>query len=352
MTKDASGNLEIRNSYAHNLGDAFVKKNQGTGTLRVRNVHAVLRDSWVQNGNLEKPQSNGNYCFYAVPKNQDEVGTIDVEHLWVENLAETFVHYSQDGGGTIQGAGPIRVERANLVNRKGRDSGFFIDTVTSKTHLNIGRLSVHDVRNDDGIFNFTSGTADGAIDELYRRSDSVIGETDEASINADNPGSTPLTITVPSTSEVGALQGSDSSTTLESHVLEVAGKTDTTYTVTVTGDAQLGSNSDPMDGITTTDEGYSMIEGTVLAGGLDSYRFTGDVLKAESTIEGDAIVSVDGTEVDMTGENETVDGFASYERPEQGALEWHVPINENFEQISSDVQHLAARLDDLESQIN
>lgn len=354
MTKDAGGNLEIRNSFAHNLGDAFVKKNQGTGTLRVRNVHVVPRDSWIQNGNLQKLESNGNYCFYAVPKNQDDVGVIDIEHLWVENLAEPFVHYSQDGGGTIQGAGPVRVERSNLVNRKGRDSAFFIDTVTSRTHVSIDKLSIHGVRNADGLFNFTSGTADGNIGELHRGSDSVIGNTDQVSIDTDNASGVPLTVTVPSRTDVGALQGDESNTvdTPEYKILEVVPNTDTVYSITVTGDAGKGSNADGIDEITRTQDGNVRIDGKVLVGGLDSYRFTGDILKSMSKVEGDATVFVNGTEISLTNSSGDIDGFASYTLPSKGSLDWHVPLNANFDQVSTDIKHLAERIDNIENQLS
>jgi hypothetical protein len=46
--------------------------------------------------------------------------------------------------------------------------------------------------------------------------------------------------------------------------------------------------------------------------------------------------------------NDTTSQYGGYQTPAEGTLDWHVPVNENFEAIEADIKDLAARLDSLE----
>jgi len=54
------------------------------------------------------------------------------------------------------------------------------------------------------------------------------------------------------------------------------------------------------------------------------------------------------TEEEPTEPDTTDDTYGGYNKPSKGMLEWHVPLNENFAKIETDIQDLAARIDQLE----
>ncbi len=47
--------------------------------------------------------------------------------------------------------------------------------------------------------------------------------------------------------------------------------------------------------------------------------------------------------------SDTSTNYGGYNRPQAGTLDWHVPLNENFEQIEADIEDIAARLENLEN---
>ena len=55
-----------------------------------------------------------------------------------------------------------------------------------------------------------------------------------------------------------------------------------------------------------------------------------------------------------SGDNSTDDTtgkYGNYNQPDPGTVDWHVPLNENFSEISSDLESLAQRIDVLESRL-
>jgi hypothetical protein len=63
-----------------------------------------------------------------------------------------------------------------------------------------------------------------------------------------------------------------------------------------------------------------------------------------------------GSSAPSTGDETTdpsgSDGrYGGYNTPSEGVLNWHIPLNENFTEIETDVQDLAARIDRLEDQL-
>jgi hypothetical protein len=50
---------------------------------------------------------------------------------------------------------------------------------------------------------------------------------------------------------------------------------------------------------------------------------------------------------DSSGTDSTTQ-YGGYTKPAEGSLEWHIPLNENFESIEQDVQDLAERIAKLE----
>ena len=68
----------------------------------------------------------------------------------------------------------------------------------------------------------------------------------------------------------------------------------------------------------------------------------------------EALVDIGGTTDDSSGAEEPVDDstdtdtIGGYKKPSQGTLDWHVPLNENFNAIEEDVKSLDERLKNLE----
>ena len=132
------------------------------------------------------------------------------------------------------------------------------------------------------------------------------------------------------------------------HTLRVEAASDTTYAITVSGEAIKGDQADPKESITAQSDGTYLLEGTVLSGGVDSFKFDGEVLPDQTTIDGDATLYVDGDEISL----DTGSEIGDYEQPQPGSSNWHEPLNQNFEAISNDVQEMAARIEQLEKQLN
>lgn len=69
-----------------------------------------------------------------------------------------------------------------------------------------------------------------------------------------------------------------------------------------------------------------------------------------------ALTAVGASADTSTSDSTTDDGstdttstsYGGYQTPEKGTLDWHVPVNENFESIEADILDIAKRLDDLE----
>lgn len=53
---------------------------------------------------------------------------------------------------------------------------------------------------------------------------------------------------------------------------------------------------------------------------------------------------------DSTDTTDTTDTtYGGYQTPDAGTLEWHIPLNENFQTIESDIKDLASRIDSIEN---
>ena len=144
------------------------------------------------------------------------------------------------------------------------------------------------------------------------------------------------------------------------HLLEVQAAPDadlTEYTVEVTGEAVVGPNSNIQESVTELSSGNYLLEGQVATGGTDDFKFNGEVVAENSSIDGNAAAYVDGSQVDFSPDGSSDDsgsdsGFGSYTLPEPGSADWHQPLNDNFDQLGQDVQALNDRLNELENQIN
>jgi len=144
------------------------------------------------------------------------------------------------------------------------------------------------------------------------------------------------------------------------HLLEIKAATGadlTEYTVEVTGEAVVGPNSNIQESVTELSSGNYLIEGQVATGGTDDFKFNGEVVAENSSIDGNAAAYVDGSQVDFSPDGSSDDsgsdaGFGSYTLPDPGSADWHQPLNDNFDQLGQDVQALNDRLNELENQIN
>ncbi|WP_424005019.1 right-handed parallel beta-helix repeat-containing protein (plasmid) [Haloarcula salina] len=104
--------------------------------------------------------------------------------------------------------------------------------------------------------------------------------------------------------------------------------------------------------------GVGSADGTTLEGAtrgdpvspdVPSLSEIGPVSSSSSTdgsSDSDGSTSTDGS-TDSGDSTETTD-YGGYSKPAAGSLEWHVPLNENFESIEQDVRDLAQRIAELE----
>ncbi|MFD1597914.1 hypothetical protein [Halobellus rarus] len=58
--------------------------------------------------------------------------------------------------------------------------------------------------------------------------------------------------------------------------------------------------------------------------------------------------STDSTDTE-SGTDDTVSAYGGYSRPDEGTLDWHVPLNDNFASIEEDIKDLAERIEQIES---
>lgn len=74
---------------------------------------------------------------------------------------------------------------------------------------------------------------------------------------------------------------------------------------------------------------------------------SGQAFKAEALVDIDG--TTDTTDSESTDSESTdTNAIGGYKRPSQGTLDWHVPLNENFDDIEEDVKALDERLKNLE----
>ncbi|AUV82572.1 hypothetical protein C2R22_13760 [Salinigranum rubrum] len=62
-----------------------------------------------------------------------------------------------------------------------------------------------------------------------------------------------------------------------------------------------------------------------------------------------AVDSSDGSSGDGSGSSyKSADQYGAYQTPKAGQLDWHIPLNENFDSIGTEVRELAKRIEELE----
>jgi hypothetical protein len=260
-------------------------------------------------------------------------------------------------------SGTVRGDNIKVVN--GNTEGFHDGEAVrfENKRVDIGTLSVNDT-SSGGVFDVTDSS--GSVSTLIRDGNSGgLGDTGGVSIQEDTTGSA-ITVDAPTASDVGAGAMSDSSedstddstdnsSTSYDHLLEVEaadGADLTTYAITVTGDAVLGANANMQESVTETSDGNSLLEGQVADGGLDDFQFNGEIVEADSSIDGDATPYVDGSQVSLTDDTSSDTEYGNYAQPDPGSTDWHKPLNDNFEQLSQEVQELVSRIETLEQKHN
>lgn len=126
----------------------------------------------------------------------------------------------------------------------------------------------------------------------------------------------------------------------------------------------VGSNDDG-DALFFTDEESGSIE-EVRHGGTGTLGTTGAVTIGSNALDGSALSpdtvsesevgpreNTDDTNDSTTDTNDTNDSttntdYGGYNQPSAGTVDWHKPLNENFEKLEADVLSLAERIEQLE----
>jgi hypothetical protein len=230
------GKMTIRNCVFddHEFG---IKMDADTEDILLENVHIIGSDRTA-------------IPIKCIPTGNESTGTLRLRSVIIENARWPAIDLPQRPG-PVSGDN-ILIKNVDTDDR--RDGGFYI---RSDRNVDIGTLSIHNV--SGSALHFEG--AGGRIDELVYSGVAGVGDTAGVDIGTARKGE-PISVSVPSKSEVGAVLSSRSS-------------------------------------------------------------------------EGDS----------PTRE------YGVYSQPQAGTLNWHEPLNDNFQTISDDVKDLARRLDELESRL-
>ena len=320
------GNVTMRNCYTEDQQFA-VKFNNGYRTT-------------IENCRWRDLSHRGIYTV----KDEGDSEILELNDVALENVGMEAIASKHTG--SVVGNN-VLINTANTEDNHRGEAIFLKDK-----KVDIDSLAVFNTENG-GIFE-TSNSA-GKVKEMVRNENAGgLGSTSSITIENDQTADS-YAVSAPSREEVGV--NTSSSSTSYDHTLTVEAESDVTYGITVSGEAKLGDQADSMESVSRTDGGNYLLEGKTLAGGSDSFEFSGEVLPDRSNIDGDGTAYVDGSQVDLSPGGSSDDsgsdaGFGSYTLPDPGSADWHQPLNDNFDQLGQDVQALNDRLNELENQIN
>jgi hypothetical protein len=205
-TSDSSGRVVAENCYfKDNVGQA-VDNNGGKVTVRncIFDGHefGIKMDADTEDVLLENVHIIGNerteIPIKCIPTGNESTGSLRLRSVIIENARWPAIDLPQRPG-PVSGDN-ILIRNVDQDNHRG--AGFYI---RSGRNVDIGTLSVHDI--SGSALNFEG--ARGNIKELVYSGVSGVGETADVSIGAAREGD-PISVSVPSKSEVGAGRSSSS----------------------------------------------------------------------------------------------------------------------------------------------